>query len=133
MQDPPLRVTGFGARQSVGWWKGGFEVGFHTVHHERLPDLPDDALAAALRDGVNALESVTGGRLSSIAYPHGRADQRVAAEARRAGFEIGFTGAGEVVSDDADPLLLPRIAPTLAGPSAFGVQMGRLVTGRAGR
>lgn len=108
----------------------GFEIGFHTSRHDRLPDLDDAALRAALETGVPELEAVTGHPLTSISYPHGRADPRVADAARAAGFEHGFTGEARVVTPDDDPLLLPRIAPTFADVGAFAVQVARFASGR---
>src|ERR671931_1827335 len=68
----------------------GFEVGFHTRRHDALPALGDADLAEAMRVGRSELEDVIG-PLRTISYPHGLADARVAAAARAAGFEAGFT------------------------------------------
>jgi peptidoglycan/xylan/chitin deacetylase (PgdA/CDA1 family) len=87
----------------------GHEIGFHTLRHDVLPTLDDAELDAALRDGRKALERSAGRTLAAIAYPHGRADARVAAAARRAGYEYGFTGVPAAVRPQSDPLLLPRI------------------------
>lgn len=119
--DPPssgLRADGVRALAGAG-----FEIGFHTLRHDRLPPLSDDELAAALTDGRSALEEAAGRRLTSIAYPHGRADERVARAARTAGFELGFTGAGEPVRADSDPMLLPRIEPAFTDVRAFAGQL----------
>jgi peptidoglycan/xylan/chitin deacetylase (PgdA/CDA1 family) len=90
----------------------GFEIGFHTRRHDRLPALDTDALERAMHEGRVELETLAGRRLTAIAYPHGRADARVAAAARAAGFEVGFTGRPEPVTLDADPLLLGRLSPS---------------------
>jgi peptidoglycan/xylan/chitin deacetylase (PgdA/CDA1 family) len=101
----------------------GFEIGFHTLRHYRLPPLEADVLEAALREGREELEQVVGGPVSAIAYPHGAADGRVAAAARVAGFEFGFTGHHEPIAPDADPLLLGRLSPSYdsVGELAFDV------------
>jgi len=101
----------------------GFEIGFHTLRHYRLPPLEPDALRAALREGRNELEQVVGQRLPVIAYPHGAADGRVAAAARAAGFDVGLTGRREPVTPNADPLLLGRLSPSYdsVGELAFDV------------
>ena len=65
--------------------RAGFEIGFHTRDHRPLPELTDDELARALVDGRAALEEAAGRRLRVLAYPHGSADERVAAAARSAG------------------------------------------------
>jgi peptidoglycan/xylan/chitin deacetylase (PgdA/CDA1 family) len=103
----------------------GYEIGFHTLRHDRLPPLDDAELGAALVDGRAELEHTTGRALTAIAYPHGRADRRVADAARAAGFEWGFTGHGDVVTEDDDPLLLPRIDPRATTVGAFAVEIAR--------
>ena len=87
----------------------GLEVGFHTLRHERLPALGDAALEAALSDGREALGQAAGTEIATISYPHGKADARVAAAARAAGYEAGFTGVPAAVTPASDPLLLPRV------------------------
>ena len=89
--------------------QAGHEIGFHTLRHHLLPDLDDASLASAMSDGREEIEAWAGGRLSSIAYPHGRADRRVADAARRAGFAVGFTSAETAATPDADPLAIGRL------------------------
>jgi peptidoglycan/xylan/chitin deacetylase (PgdA/CDA1 family) len=106
--------------------EAGCEIGFHTRGHHPLAPLNDEGLAAALGEGRAELQEAAGSPLERIAYPHGRADERVASAARAAGFVEGFTGAAAAVRADADPLLLPRFqaATTLAGLS---LQVARAV------
>jgi glycosyltransferase involved in cell wall biosynthesis/peptidoglycan/xylan/chitin deacetylase (PgdA/CDA1 family) len=99
--------------------RAGFEIGFHTHDHRPLPELGDDELARALRDGRAALEAAAGGRLTMIAYPHGHADERVAAAARAAGFTDGFGGPGRSITARSDRLLLGRAELLLGDPSSF--------------
>jgi len=101
----------------------GVEIGFHTRRHDVLPLLDEDDLARAMEEGRGELAALVGRPLTSIAYPHGRADARIASAARAAGFEIGFTGRPEVATDQADPLLLGRLSPSYAslGELAFDV------------
>jgi peptidoglycan/xylan/chitin deacetylase (PgdA/CDA1 family) len=108
----------------------GFDVGFHTLGHEALPTLGDDELARALTNGREELDAVVGKPLGLISYPHGKADDRVAAAARRAGFTFGFMTGRNVVTADTDPLLLPRMPPALsAGKTAL--RLARAVAGSA--
>jgi peptidoglycan/xylan/chitin deacetylase (PgdA/CDA1 family) len=104
--------AGLGRTQVEELVAGGFGIGFHTVRHDRLADLEDAALRRALTDGRAELEEVVGRSVTTIAYPHGKADERVAQAARDAGFELGFTGSGEAVAIDSNPLLLGRFEPT---------------------
>jgi peptidoglycan/xylan/chitin deacetylase (PgdA/CDA1 family) len=89
--------------------QGGFDVGFHTLRHYRLPDLPDDDLELALRAGREDLERATGRRLTVIAYPHGAADGRVASAAAAAGYVTGFTGRASPAHARGDRLLIGRL------------------------
>jgi peptidoglycan/xylan/chitin deacetylase (PgdA/CDA1 family) len=102
---------------------GGFDIGFHTLRHDRLPPLNDALLADALSEGRAELEAAAGRRLTMIAYPHGRADERVAGAARSAGFHFGFTGAGEAVTAGSDALLLSRIEPSFTDLASFAGQL----------
>jgi len=89
----------------------GFAIGFHTRRHDALPAIDDSALGRALRDGREDLGRLVGRAIDTIAYPHGRADERVSAAARSAGFRAGFTTSGMPATADDDPLLVGRIAP----------------------
>lgn len=97
----------------------GVEIGFHTRDHDRLPDLDDAALAAALVEGRDAVAEAAGRPVDVLAYPHGRADARVAAAARRAGYRAAFTTDGGAVAPSSDPLLLPRVDPSWTAPADF--------------
>jgi peptidoglycan/xylan/chitin deacetylase (PgdA/CDA1 family) len=101
----------------------GAEIGFHTRRHDQLPPLSDEELAVALHVGRRELEDVVGQPLRTISYPHGKADQRVAAAARAAGFVAGFTGVPGAVTAASHPLLLSRVSPsyTSLGELAFDV------------
>jgi peptidoglycan/xylan/chitin deacetylase (PgdA/CDA1 family) len=117
--DPPeagLRAEGL--RQLAA---SGVEIGFHTRRHDLLPTLGAEELEHALRDGRDELEQVAGRPLRTISYPHGGADARVAAAARAAGFDAGFTGQPIVVTPASEPLLLGRLSPsyTSLGELAF--------------
>jgi peptidoglycan/xylan/chitin deacetylase (PgdA/CDA1 family) len=96
----------------------GFEIGFHTLRHYALPTLPEKRLDEAMSEGRDQLEDVAGYRPASIAYPHAKADLRVAEAAQRAGFEIGLVCGGGVATPEQHPLLIDRIdgwANSLAG------------------
>jgi peptidoglycan/xylan/chitin deacetylase (PgdA/CDA1 family) len=95
----------------------GVEIGFHTLRHDVLPALDDASLAHALVDGRRALADAAGREPTTLAYPHGRADARVAAAARAAGYELAFTGAGQAVTTASEPLLLGRLDVSTRRPS----------------
>jgi peptidoglycan/xylan/chitin deacetylase (PgdA/CDA1 family) len=99
--------------------RAGFEIGFHTRDHRPLPELTHDELVRALDEGRAALEAAAGRPLTTIAYPHGRADERVAAAARAAGYTDGFAGPGQPITTQSDRLLLGRAELLLEDPSSF--------------
>jgi peptidoglycan/xylan/chitin deacetylase (PgdA/CDA1 family) len=119
-EDAGLRAADVAALASAG-----MEIGFHTRGHDRLIDLDDDGLDRALDDGRPELEAACGTPVTVVAYPHGRADGRVAAAARRAGFGAGFTTAGRRVLPGSDPLLLGRLDPTYLPPDHFALWLAR--------
>jgi peptidoglycan/xylan/chitin deacetylase (PgdA/CDA1 family) len=119
---PDLQESGLRGAALRRLVASGFEIGFHTLRHDVLPALGDAELAEAMRVGRSELEDVVG-PLHTISYPHGLADARVAAAARAAGFEVGFTGEPAAVTSGSDALLLGRVSPSYAsiGELAFDV------------
>jgi peptidoglycan/xylan/chitin deacetylase (PgdA/CDA1 family) len=130
-QDP--ENSGLRADDVAALAADGFEIGFHTRRHYPLPGLTAAELDAAMAEGLAELEEAAGGRLTTIAYPHGRADGRVAAAARAAGFAAGFTGAPGPVTPESDPLLLCRVSPSYASVGELAVDVALAVRSAASR
>jgi peptidoglycan/xylan/chitin deacetylase (PgdA/CDA1 family) len=105
--------------------EAGHEIGFHTLRHDPMTGLDRASLARAVRDGREILEKLAGRELTSIAYPHGGADRRVADAAREAGFSFGFVADGGAVAPSEDPLLLPRRGPALGSLGHFALDVAR--------
>ncbi len=103
--------------------EAGFGIGSHTRRHFRLRGLDDPELARALNEGRAELEAIAGRPLAAISYPHGQADERVAAAARAAGFRQGFTGRYAPVTAESDPMLLARIEPAFGPSGSFAAQL----------
>jgi peptidoglycan/xylan/chitin deacetylase (PgdA/CDA1 family) len=127
----PLDVDGIRALVAAG-----MTLGFHTVDHPFLPTLDDDELAAALSVGRDELAAVAGRSLNLFAYPHGKADARVARAARAAGYRAAWTGWPRPARVGDDPFLLGRWEP---GPleldsfvAAIGVRLHRTAPGLDG-
>jgi peptidoglycan/xylan/chitin deacetylase (PgdA/CDA1 family) len=99
--------------------EAGMAVGFHTLHHRRLVDLDGEGLRLALAHGRQALEGAIGRRVDLLAYPHGKADARVAAAARTAGYRMAWTGWPRPVRAGDDPFLLGRWEPGPLQTDAF--------------
>ncbi|HEV3407610.1 MAG TPA: polysaccharide deacetylase family protein [Gaiellaceae bacterium] len=83
----------------------GWEIGSHTRTHPRLTSLGDDELARELRESREACERALGLPCSSLAYPYGDFDARVATRAGEAGYKAAAT---EILSRP-EPLAWPRV------------------------
>jgi peptidoglycan/xylan/chitin deacetylase (PgdA/CDA1 family) len=90
---------------------GTMTVGFHTLHHPALPVLSDEAVARAVTEGRGELAAVIRRPLSLFAYPHGKADRRVAAQVRGAGYTAAWTGTPDAIRPGDDLFLLGRWEP----------------------
>jgi peptidoglycan/xylan/chitin deacetylase (PgdA/CDA1 family) len=84
----------------------GWEIGSHTCSHPHLPTLDDAELARELGDSKARVEQQLGRPCTSIAYPYGDVDARVAAATEAA----GYRAAGTIprVLPAPRPLLWPR-------------------------
>ena len=84
----------------------GWEIGSHTATHPLLRRVDDSRLYHELVESRAAIE----GRLGSctaLAYPYGQADERVAAAARSAGYEVACMLTFAHIADE--PMRRPRI------------------------
>ena len=103
--------------------EAGMTVGFHSLRHDPLTSLTDEQLATAMEAGRAALADAAGAPVDVIGYPHGRADERVGAAARAAGFRAGYTTRRVPVTPESDPLLLGRIGPSLRSVGALALEI----------
>jgi hypothetical protein len=90
-------------------------------------------VAAAMTDGRAELEALIGGRMTTIAYPHGRSSRRVARAARRRGFEAGYTTDAGRLQPDADQMRIGRYWPSYGPATHFAVEVAQLLAGRWGQ
>lgn len=72
--------------QLAGLAGSGWEIGSHTRTHPHLTRLADDQLNEELRGSREAIEQALGRPCTSLAYPFGDVDARVAAAASEAGY-----------------------------------------------
>src|SRR5204862_3739768 len=124
---PDPSLAGLRAEGVASLAAEGFEVGFHTLRHDPLPQLEPDELADAMRRGTDRLAGLAGEELTMIAYPHGIADARVAAAAEDAGYLAGFTCAPEPVAEGTDPLLVGRVEAPATSLGAFAFRLVRIL------
>lgn len=121
---PDPEAAGLRAEGMRALRDGGFELGFHTLRHPYLPVLDDASLERAMSEGRQELAAVAGAEMDTIAYPHGGADERVAAAARDAGFTHGFALLFEPVGPETDPHLIGRLE-TFASGGRFALELVR--------
>jgi peptidoglycan/xylan/chitin deacetylase (PgdA/CDA1 family) len=118
--------------------EGGWEVGSHTMSHPLLTRVGDSRLRAEL-EGSRAAIAQRLGSCSSLAYPYGPADERVAAAAERAGYEVAVMLTFTQLVDE--PLRRPRVGMTsrdtglrlMAQTSGPGQAFRRSVIARSAR
>ncbi|MFF1462254.1 polysaccharide deacetylase family protein [Streptomyces sp. NPDC058330] len=93
----------------------GMEIGSHGMDHLDLTALSDAALRRETHGSREALDRVTGGLPAGFCYPYGRADARVLASVRDAGYAFGCAlDPGRL----RGPLALPRTHVSHADRSA---------------
>lgn len=106
------------------------EIGAHTLTHPSLATLPPDEQWREIKQGKDELEDMTGGQVSSFAYPYGsRGDYsaETVALVRRAGFASACTTVEGPVRRSADPFQLPRVAVADCDGEEFSRRLSRLL------
>lgn len=106
----------------------GFEVGFHTVWHDRATGLEDQALLVALNEGKAELESLVGS-IDVFAYPHGKAGPREAQAVVRSGYRLAYTTRRDPVTPRSDRYLLGRFEPPFVNGGMFALSVVKALTG----
>lgn len=103
--------------------RAGLTIGFHTLRHYELTTLDSAGLEQAMREGRQRLSEAADTALTSIGYPHGSCNARVAEAARAAGFLFGFTTTPRPVRHNENPLQIGRVVPTRRSPASFAMQV----------
>jgi peptidoglycan/xylan/chitin deacetylase (PgdA/CDA1 family) len=94
---------------AVGDVKGrGATIGAHGASHRSLKGLSREALEAELAECVAAIESNTGARPTTLAYPYGDFDEG-AINAASDKFAAACTTEFSLVTDSSRPHALPRL------------------------
>lgn len=87
---------------------GLVEFGAHTTHHVNLLQTSDAVATKEILDNRRWIESVTGKRCETFAYPFGKFSDRDVEILRRNGFKAAFT-CERGIAPILDPLRLPRL------------------------
>lgn len=87
----------------------GIDIESHTVNHPKLNEMTYDEQLAELIDSKKTLESITGKKIDSIAYPFGDFNDISIKAAQDAGYTLGFTTKKGLSDRDDNPLKLDRI------------------------
>jgi len=89
----------------------GWEVGSHTRTHPRLVELSDERLDEELAGSRADCAGALGVPCTSLAYPYGECDDRVAAAARRAGYSAAATLSSTLgpTNGHQDPMRVERV------------------------
>jgi peptidoglycan/xylan/chitin deacetylase (PgdA/CDA1 family) len=110
----------------------GMTIGFHTLDHRLLTGLSDDAIDAVLRHGRDEIEAVIEEPLLLFAYPHGKADGRIADRVRRAGYVAAWTSWPRAIERGSDPYQLGRWEPGPVVGRDFGARVAARLNGWGG-
>lgn len=106
---PGVRCMEWGMLQRI--LAEGGTVGSHSFTHANLRELPPAALGDELKRGRAAIEERLEVPVTSLAYPYGTFDKRVAAAAAAAGYDFAFTtrfGALAALPQGEARFLVPR-------------------------
>ena len=91
------------------WLAAGMEVGSHSLSHQRLQDLPQDAAGYEIEESRAALRKMLGVPIEHFAYPFGQLTAGIVEWVRRAGYSSAVTVMPGVARASDDQLRLPRI------------------------
>ena len=91
------------------WREAGMEIGAHSRHHPRLPELSEPELDDEVSGSKRELEGLLAVPVTQFCYPYGAAGLRERAAARRAGFVAAVTVRRGRVLPGTDLMDLPRV------------------------
>lgn len=87
----------------------GIDIQSHTINHPKLDSLTYDKQLAELKESKQALESITGKPVTSIAYPFGNFNDYTIRAAKSAGYSFGFTTNRGLADRTDDSFKIDRI------------------------
>lgn len=83
----------------------GFEIGFHSLNHEKLPTLQPRVAEQSIKESKTVIESILGEPIHTFSYPYGDKNKTIEKFVEKAGYKFAcgvYTGSpkfGETVYD----------------------------------
>lgn len=91
------------------WLDNGMDVQVHTLSHPFLTGCTDEQLKAEVSSSKAQFEKLFGREMNYLCYPYGFFDERVIAEAKKAGYKMAFAIFDNVPLWRINLFALPRI------------------------
>ena len=91
------------------WLAAGMEVGSHSLSHQRLHELPQDAALYEIAESRAALRNMLGVPIEHFAYPFGRFSADTVELVRHAGYSSAVTVVPGMARASGHRLRLPRV------------------------
>lgn len=87
----------------------GIDIESHTATHSHLNQLTYEEQLKELKDSKEKIESITGKKVLSVAYPYGDLDENSIKAVKEAGYSLAFTTNLGYSDREDDPFKLDRI------------------------
>lgn len=111
-------------QELLRWRDAGMEIGAHSRHHPRLPDLSECALNDEIAGSRRDLEAQFNVSVTQFCYPYGAAGPREQEAVARAGFLTAVTVQRGRAQVGSNLLALPRVlVGGHHGPHVFPLQL----------
>ncbi|TVT37717.1 polysaccharide deacetylase family protein [Hymenobacter setariae] len=109
------------AAQKQAFVAAGWEIGAHTMHHPKLPELSPMESAAEIQQSKTALEQALGTEIISFAYPYGALTEPIKAQVEQAGFSyaVATDTGGMHLEDDRMQIFRVNMFPHETTSSLF--------------
>ena len=98
---------------------GRISIGSHAVTHPTLPALGREQKTWEIRQSAEQCRQLTGERPSMFAYPYGDLDDESVELVRASGYALACSTREDLLWEDDDPFLLPRITAGNWSPDEF--------------
>jgi phosphatidylinositol alpha-1,6-mannosyltransferase len=124
-----LRAKRFSADSARSLHSSGFEIGAHTSQHPILSECNEYEARSEIAGCREELQNIVRGKITSFAYPNGRAKRDFDAShvrmVQEAGYDCAVATGGGAVTVNANIFQLPRFSPWGGGHLKTAYQMIR--------